>query len=556
MSKFVSSREAANLIPDHATMAMGGFCGFGSPDELLIGIHNRYVESGHPHGITLLKGVSVGDKAERGGSRIALDGLVKKVICSHVGLEPALAKMIEENRCLAYMIPLGTITELLRAAASNKPGVITRCGLETFADPRLEGSKANAVTVEKGEDIVSLMNIAGEDCLFYPTIPVDVCIIRGTYADKKGNIVLEHEALQAEQLEAAEAAHNSGGVVIVQVEDILDKDFDPRTVKLHHFMVDYIVKARPENHIQGYDSPDYRPEICGESRKIDHQVDPYCISPILFNHYGKKSQYNNRTEHIAAIRQSICELQSKAMPLNDRKVCGRRAAMELKKGALINLGIGMPDSVAAVADEEGIADQFTLSIESGVLGGVPLSGLGLGASTNPEAIYKMPDILNIYDGGGLDMAVLGLAEIDQQGNVNVSKFGGRVTGPGGFINIAQNTPTVIFIGTFTAGGLKTSYDGGRWNLLNEGRALKFKREVEQITFSGNYAVRTGKKVLVVTERAVFRLTEQGLMLMEIAPGVDLEKDVLAHMEFSPLISDELKLMDERIFIDRKMNLKI
>ena len=518
MSKVITAREAADLIPDGATVAMGGFCGFGSPDELLIGIRERFEETGAPKNLTLLKGVSVGDKAARGGSRIALDGLVRKVVCSHVGLEPALAKMIEENRCLAYMIPLGTITELLRAAASNKPGVITRCGLEPFADPRLEGSKANSRTVEEGEDIVSIMNVNGEDCLFYPTIPVDVCIIRGTYADQKGNIVLDHEALQAEQLEAAEAAHANGGVVIVQVEDIVDRDFDPRTVKLHHFMVDYIVKARPENHIQGYDTDEFRPAVCGEERAPLEAVSP--------------------------------------MPLNDRKVCGRRAAMELRPDMLINLGIGMPDSVAAVAAEEGIADRFTLSIESGVLGGVPLGGLGLGGSVNPEAIYKMPDILNVYDGGGLDMAVLGLAEIDRHGNVNVSKFGGRVTGPGGFINIAQNTKTVIFVGTFTAGSLKTSYEGGRWNLLREGRAVKFKNEVEQITFSGAYAARTGKRVLVVTERAVFRLTAEGLELIEIAPGVDLERDFFAHMEFHPAISLDLKEMDARIFRDTLMGLTI
>ena len=516
MSKIITAREAANLIPDGATVALGGFCGFGSPDELLIGIRERFEETGCPRDLTLVKGVSVGDKAHRGGSRIALDGLVRKVVCSHVGLEPALAKMIEENRCLAYMVPLGTITELLRAAASNKPGVLTRCGLETFADPRLEGSKANALTKETGEDVVQLMEVAGEPCLFYPTIPVDVCMIRGTYADPKGNIVLDHEALQAEQLEAAEAAHANGGIVIVQVEDIVDRDFDPRSVKLHHFMVDYIVKARPENHIQGYDTDAFRPAVCGEAR-----------APLA---------------------------DAAPMPLNDRKVCGRRAAMELRPEMLVNLGIGMPDAVAAVAAEEGISERFTLSIESGVLGGVPLGGLGLGGSVNPEAIYKMPDILNVYDGGGLDMAVLGLAEIDRHGNVNVSKFGGRVTGPGGFINIAQNTKTVIFVGTFTAGGLKTSYEGGRWNLLQEGRAEKFKNEVEQITFSGAYAARTGKRVLVVTERAVFRLTAEGLELIEIAPGVDLDRDILAHMEFAPRISPELKEMDARLFLDAPMGL--
>ena len=518
MSKVITAREAANLLPDGATLAMGGFCGFGSPDELLIGIRERFEETGHPKDLTLLKGVSVGDKAQRGGSRIAVEGLVRRIVCSHVGLEPATAKLIEENRCLAYMVPLGTITELLRAAASNKPGVLTRCGLETFADPRLEGSKANAVTREQGADVVQLMNVNGEDCLFYPTIPVDVCVIRGTYADKKGNITLDHEALQAEQLEAAEAAHANGGVVIVQVEDVVDRDFDPRTVKLHHFMVDYIVKARPENHIQGYDTDEFRPAVCGETRAPRGAVAP--------------------------------------MALNDRKVCGRRAALELRSDMLINLGIGMPDAVASVAAEEGLSDRFTLSIESGVLGGVPLGGLGLGGSVNPEAIYKMPDILNVYDGGGLDMAVLGLAEIDRHGNVNVSKFGGRVTGPGGFINIAQNTKTVIFVGTFTAGGLKTSYEGGRWSLLQEGRAVKFKNKVEQVTFSGAYAARTGKRVLVVTERAVFRLTDSGLELIEIAPGADLERDILAHMEFTPAISPDLKEMDARLFRNETMGLAL
>ena len=518
MCKVISAREAANLIPDGATVALSGFCGFGSPDELLYGIRERFEETGSPKNLTLLKGVSVGDKAQRGSNRIAVDGLVHKVICSHVGLEPALAKMIEENRCLAYMVPLGTITELLRAAASNKPGVLTRCGLETFADPRLEGSKSNDLTKATGEDVVQLMEIAGETCLFYPTVPVDVCIIRGTYADNKGNIVLDHEALQAEQLEAAEAAHANGGIVIVQVEDVVDRDFDPRTVKLHHFMVDYIVKARPENHIQGYDTDTYRPEVCGEKR-----------API---------------EAVAPI------------PLNDRKVCGRRAAMELRPDMLVNLGIGMPDAVAAVAAEEGISDRFTLSIESGVLGGVPLGGLGLGGSVNPEAIYKMPDILNVYDGGGLDMAVLGLAEIDRHGNVNVSKFGGRVIGPGGFINIAQNTKTVIFVGTFTAGGLKTSYEGGRWNLLQEGHAVKFKNEVEQVTFSGAHAARTGKCVLIVTERAVFRLTAEGLELIEIAPGADLERDILTHMEFMPAVSADLKEMDARLFREAPVGLSM
>ena len=517
MTQFVSARQAVQAIPDGATLAVGGFNGFGTPDELILALRDRFLETGKPENLTVMKSVSVGDRGERGVSRIALDGLLHRVICSHVGLEPATAKLIAENKCLAYMVPLGTMTELYRAAAAGRPGVFTHVGLETFIDPRLEGGKANDLTRAEGPDISSVIDAGGNTCIFYPTIPVDACLIRGTYADRKGNIVLSKEAMHGDQLEVAAAARNSGGTVIVQVEQVLDEDFDPRIVKLHHFMVDYVVTAKPENHLQGYDVPEYRPEVAGECRKALSAIEP--------------------------------------MPLNARKVCGRRAALELQPGSLINLGIGVPEAVAAVAAEEGISDHFTLSIESGVLGGVPLSGLGLGGTTNPEAIYKMADILNIYDGGGLDMAVLGMAEMDQQGNVNVSKFGGRVVGPGGFINIAQNTKTVIFTGTFTAGGLKEEVADGKLKILQEGKAVKFRRQVEQITFSGDYATRTGKRVLVVTERAVFRLKETGLELIEIAPGVDLERDILARMEFRPAISPNLKEMDARIFTDALMGLQ-
>lgn len=517
MSKFVSAQEAVALLQDNMTVAVGGFCGFGSPDELFLALRDRYLETGSPKNLTITKGVSVGDKAERGVSRIALEGLIGRVITAHVGLEPPLAKLVEENKCLAYMIPLGTVTELYRATASGRPGVITRTGLETFADPRQEGSKANQRTVEQGADIVQLLDVQGEKLLYYPAFPVDACLIRGTYADREGNISFDREAMHGDQFEAAAAVHNSGGTVIVQVEKIVDEPLDPRLVKLHHFMVDYIVEAKPENHVQGYDAPGYRPEVSGESKKELEAIEP--------------------------------------MPLNARKVCGRRAAMELEAGAVINLGIGMPDAVAAVAAEEGISDRFTLSVESGVLGGVPLGGVGLGGSTNPEAIYKTADILNLYDGGTLTMAVLGLAEMDQYGNVNVSKFGGRVTGPGGFINIAQNTKTVIFTGTFTAGGLKEEFADGKLHILQEGRAVKLRKQVEQVSFSGSYALRTGKRVLAVTERAVFRLTENGLELIEIAPGADLERDILAQMEFRPAISPDLKEMDKRIFIDAVMGLK-
>ena len=518
MTQFVSAQDAVSYIPDGCTLAVGGFNGFGAPEALLAALRERFLSSGSPRDLTIMKSVSVGDRGERGVSRIALEGLIRRVITSHVGLEPAMAKLVEENKILAYMLPLGTVTDLYRAAASHRPGVITHVGLETFVDPRQGGGKANDLTAAEGEDLVSLLRIDGEDWLFHRTVPVDVCLLRGSYADRKGNIVLSKEAMYGEQLEAAAAAHNHGGTVIVQVEQVLDEDFDPRIVRLHHTLVDFVVTAPPELHRQGFGYDEYRPEVAGECR---------------------------------------VPLEAKAaMPLNERKICGRRAALELKADSLVNLGIGVPEAVAAVAAEEGFSDRITLSIESGVLGGVPLSGLALGGTTNPEAIYKMPDTLNLYDGGVLDLAVLGMAEMDSEGNVNVSKFGGRVIGPGGFINISQNTPVMLFTGSFTAGGLKTSCEGGRLRILQEGRAQKLVDHVEQITFSGAYARRKGQRVLYITERAVFHLAGEGVALIEVAPGMDLEQDILAHMGFRPIISPKLREMDKRIFADEKMGLKL
>lgn len=519
MTRFISAKEAAMLIKDGATVAASGFCGFASCDELFCGIRERFDEDGHPQNLTVIKGVSIGDFGNRGINKIAVEGLIGKLICAHVGLEPAIVKLITENKILAYMLPFGTIIDIINAAGAKKPGVITKVGLGTFADPLIEGSKVNELTKQNGEDIVSRIEINGEECLLYQPIPVDVCLIRATYADEDGNLSIEKEAISADQLELARAAHNSGGIVIAQVEQIVAKgSLRPRDIRVHHFMVDYVVQAKPENHIQSFDCDYYRPELTGEIK-----VPLSSLPPI---------------------------------PLDNRKVCGRRAAMELRKGTLVNLGIGMPESVAAVAGEEGVSEKFTLSIESGVLGGVPLGGLGLGGTVNPEAIYSMGDTLAVYDGGGLDTAVLGLGEIDEKGNVNVSQFGGRVTGPGGFINISQNTKNVIFTGTFTASGLCERVEDGKLVIEQEGKAKKFKKAVEQITFSGQYAIKNKQNVLVVTERAVFKLTEKGLQLIEIAPGTDIQKDIIDQMEFTPIIDQEPALMNPRIFREELMHLTL
>lgn len=520
MAVFVSAREAAEKVKDRAVIGYSAFLGYANADDVMGAIQARFIETGHPNGLTLIKGVSNGDGNEKGSNRLAVPGLMERVITSHIGVEPKVSQIIQENQCLGYAVSLGAVTELFRAAASHRPGVFTSSGLATFLDPRLEGGKLNSLTRDSGEDIVFLKELDGKEWLYYPVIPVDVAIVRGTYADEDGNIAMDKEAVSCDAFEAAAAAHNNGGIVIAQVERIVKRgSLPPRLVVLHHFMVDYVVEGTEDGQTQCYGADGkYHPEWTGEA--------PMPLKALP------------------------------ALPLNDRKICGRRAAMELTSGSLVNLGIGMPESVAAVAAEEGVAAEITLSVESGALGGVPRSGLGLGGTVNPEAFYKTADILNIYDGGGLDMTVLGMAEVDKDGNVNVSKFGDKLVGPGGFIDISQNTGTVVFTGTFTAGGLKTSYEGGAWHLLQEGHSVKFKNAVSQITFSGSYARQKRQNVLIVTERAVFRLADDGWMLTEIAPGADLERDVLRQMEFRPRIAKDLKLMDGSIFRDEPMGLAL
>lgn len=481
--KIVTARQAADAIKDGSVFTIGGFCGFVAPDELLIGIRERYEETGSPKGLTMLKGVSVGDYAERGASRISVPGLVTKIICSHLGLEPGTMKLVAGGDAELTMLPLGTIVEFETAAASGMKDIITEVGIGTFVDPDVDpDAMADKITIN------------GTEYLHYAAMPIDVALIRMTTADEAGNLTCEKEAMVADQFEAAAAAHNSGGIVIAQVERTVPAgELDPRDVKIHGSMVDYVVVSSPENHIQGYDSPDFRPELTGEVRVPPSEIEP--------------------------------------MPLSARKICGRRAYREIEEGSIVNLGIGMPDAVGAVAGEEGTQDKMTLSTESGVLGGVPISGLGFGAAINPDAMYKMADILRLYDGGLLDMAVLGLAETDAHGNVNVSKFGGRSVGPGGFIDISQNAKKVIFMGTLT------TKNGGK----------KFIPEVEQITFSAKTALTKGQTVLYVTEKAVFRLTEDSPELIEIAPGLTPEKDIFPCMGFVPKVAGDLKVMEDWLF---------
>lgn len=507
MNKLVPLDQAIAQIKDEDTICTSGFVGIGTPDYLLCGLEKRFLETKAPQNLGLIFAAGQGDGKQQGLNHLAYEGLLKRVIGGHWGLIPKIGQMALENKIEAYNLPQGCISHMFRDIAAHKPATFSKVGLNTFVDPRFEGGKINQVTTD---DLVELTEIHGEEWLMYKSMPIHVALIRGTVADLGGNLTMSKEALTLDNLAMAMAAKNSGGIVIAQVEQVAEKgSLNPRDVQVPGILVDYIVQAPEELHDQTY-ATHYNPAFSGQLRVADNQSTP--------------------------------------MPLDARKVIAKRAAAELPESGVINLGIGMPEGLASIASEEGLLDQLTLTTEPGTIGGIPQSGLNFGAAVNLEALIDQNQQFDFYDGGGLDMTCLGLAEVDQFGHVNVSRFNGRLAGCGGFINISQNAKKVVFVGTFTAGGLELAIKDGSLKIVKEGKAQKFVKTVEQITFNGEFSQSNGQSVHYITERCVFEMTPDGLRLTEIAPGIDLERDILAQMGFMPLV-DNPALMNARYFAE-------
>jgi propionate CoA-transferase len=503
--KVVSADEAVAIIRSGDMVATSGFVGVGTPDAIFAALEKRFLASAEPRDLGLLFAAAPGDGKDRGLNRLAHRGLIRRAVGGHWSLVPKLGRMAADNLIEAWNLPLGCISQLFREISGRRPGLLSRIGLGTFVDPRQGGGKLNSISTR---DLVRVMEIDGREWLFYEAIPVDVAILRGTTADPDGNISMEREALILDNLAIAMAAKASKGFVIAQVERLAAMDALPaRQVVVPGVLVDCVVLAPPEHHVQTYATA-YSPAFSGQLRVPMDRIPP--------------------------------------LPLDERKIIARRCAMELPMGGVVNLGIGMPEAVAAVAREENLLDQVTLTAEPGIFGGIPQGGLDFGAALNPSAIIAQNQQFDFYDGGGLDLACLGMAQADAQGSVNVSRFGDRFAGAGGFINITQNARGLIFAGAFTAGGLRIETGDGSLRIAREGRSRKFVTAVEEVTFNGGLAAAAGQRVLYITERCVFQLTPAGLALVEVAPGIDPERDILALMDFRPIMTD-VKTMDDRLF---------
>jgi propionate CoA-transferase len=506
--RVVTAQQAVQLLHDGDTFVIGG--SHAIPEDLIAALAARFQEEGAPRDLTYVGPELPGDGKDGGVSRLAHPGLLRRVVSGVFVDAPAIADLVSRDAVQGYSLPQGVLSQLMREMAAGRPGLITHVGLHTFVDPRLGGGRQSPSAMD---DLVEVVKLGGREWLRYLPFNIDLALLRGTTADGDGNISMEREANYGEGLAMAQATHRNGGVVVVQVSRLAQAGtLPPKSVKIPGILVDLVVLA--PNQKQTY-LTEYNPAYSGELRIPISDIPP--------------------------------------MPLSLRKDIARRAAMELFPEAVCNLGVGVSTGVAAVAAEEGILDLITLTNEQGLIGGAPAGGVEAGAAINFAAMLDQPAQFDFYDGGGLDLAFLSFAEAQADGSVNVSRFGGRVNGIGGFVNISQNAKRVIFSGQFTSGGLRAEFDDGRMAIVDEGKVLKFVTAVEQLSYSGPHGREREQDALYITERAVFRGSDP-IELIEVAPGLDVERDVLRAMEFKPSISADLREMDARIFHDSPIGL--
>src|SRR5690242_3469599 len=508
----ISADDAAKLVQDgDAILISGSGGGHSVPEALLAAVEKRFLAERKPEGITSVSVVGVGDRAALGATHLAHEGLLKRAITSALVDSPGLVTLAAEDRIEAYTLPQGVLSQLMRDMAAGRPGLITKTGLHTFVDPRQQGARQSPRTPP---DFVEVIELGGEEWLFFKPVPVNVAFLRGTTADEDGNVTMEEEAVLGEMLAMAQATRRAGGIVVVQVKRMARRNTLPaKQVRIPGILVDFVVVDSEQR--QTY-ATYYDPSYSGELRIPVDDIKP--------------------------------------LPFGPRKVIVRRGAMELFPGAICNLGAGVSTGISTIAAEEGLLESVHLTNEQGIIGGAPITGRDSGGGQNFAAMIEQPAQFDFYDGGGLDLAFLSFAEVDAQGNVNVSRFGDRIIGVGGFINISQNARTVVFSGTLTAGDLDIGWENGRTVIRREGRHRKFVRNLEQVCYSAAIGRERRQRTLFVTERAVFEVGAEGLELTEVAPGLDVERDVVAQMGFRPRIAKELRTMDARIFSPGPMRL--
>ncbi len=491
----MTAHAAAAMIGDGATVAVSGNgAGMVSAEAVFEAIERRFLETGHPRDLTLVHSLGLGDRGALGTNRFAHEGMLKKVIAAHFTWSAKIQQMIREERIEAYCLPGGVVQQLMREIGAGRPGLFTHSGLGTFVDPRQDGGRCNG---RSKNELVELVKVDGKEVLRYKPFPVDVAIIRGTYADTRGNVSPEEEPIDMDIHTLALAARASGGKVIAQVRQVVEPGaLAARSVRVPGILVDAVVEDAGQEQFYGLG---YDPAVSG----------------------GKRA-------HLGAL---AAEVPAKL----ERRIIARRAAMEIRRDASLNFGFGMPGGIFGVIAEQGSEEELWMSVEQGVHNGRMLDDRLFGAARNMDAIVPSIEQFDYYSGGGIDIAFLGMGEADERGNVNVSHLGGNLIGPGGFIEIAQNAKKVVFCGTFDAQGSRVEWDGARLRVAAAGRVKKFVERVERITFSGDYAREHGQEVLFVTERAVLRLGAEGVELVEVAPGMDVERDVAPYMAFRPRV---------------------